>query len=227
MDLGLPAQFTRRLNMLDQALIDYQAAYKEDKHERLARFFIISCEMMNSLDIQKLGEDMQKVLERPLDESTPRIWEDEGFEYFLDLENRILEEVGVEKSARSRIAEYIANLRLYHEPIVPPHPSRPGSHPTAFRTVAVEEVIENIAELKTEVCRFSRVALSRLHFADADWRMKESRMSWRAKVANIAFSTFGVGVTVINTGAGLLGFMAADTASYSIGAGATLLTFRK
>ena len=29
MDIGLPNQFARRLNMLDQMLIDYQSAYKK------------------------------------------------------------------------------------------------------------------------------------------------------------------------------------------------------
>jgi len=63
MDLGLPAQFTRRLNLLDGALVDYQASYKEDdKREKMARVFILSCEMMNSLEVSKLAEDILKVL---------------------------------------------------------------------------------------------------------------------------------------------------------------------
>ena len=55
---------------LDSALIDYQASYKEDdKHEKMARVFIISCEMMNSLELPKLGEDIEKVLAMPPDGS--------------------------------------------------------------------------------------------------------------------------------------------------------------
>jgi hypothetical protein len=90
-----------------------------------------------------------------------------------------------------------------------------------------DKLSENIEELKAEVCNLARTTLSKLHFKEATSKMEEERQSWRAKVVNISCSVFGVGVTIINTTAGLAGFMTADTATYSIGAGTTLIALRK
>jgi hypothetical protein len=112
MEIGLPPLFAHRLNLLDQALIEYQSAYKEDpKQEAMAKIFVISCEMMNSLDIPKLGEDMKEVVRRREEPTTTPaaagrrvIPSTEMFDDFLDLENSIFEKIGIESSTRSRLS---------------------------------------------------------------------------------------------------------------------------
>ena len=113
------------------------------------------------------------------------------------------------------MSEYIVNLR---------HAYGGGPH---LVPVNIQAIIQDMEGLKAEVCRLSRVAISKRHIEDEKRRMKEAGGSWRARVVNIGCSVFGVGVTAVNTGAGILGFMTAEMAAYSVGAGATLLAFRK
>ncbi len=218
MEIGLPPLFAHRLNVLDQALIEYLSAYKEEsKQEAMAKIFVISCEIMNSLDIPKLGEDMREVFKR---REAPSTSDDEMFDAFLDLENLICEKIGLENPTRSRISEYIANLKAIRE-----YEGAIGYLSQGL--LDFDGILQNIQKLKAEVCSLARTALSKLEFKVAESKMAEERRSWRAKVVNISCSVFGVGVTVINTAAGLAGFMTADAAAYSMGAGATLIAFRK
>ena len=81
MEIGLPPLFAHRLNLLDQALIEYQSAYKEaSTQEAMVKIFVISCEMMNSLTLSKLGEDMRKVFES---REEPSVLIDETFDDFF------------------------------------------------------------------------------------------------------------------------------------------------
>jgi hypothetical protein len=246
MEIGLPPLFAHRLNLLDQALIEYQSAYKEDpKQEAMAKIFVISCEMMNSLDIPKLGEDMKEVVRRREESSTTPaaagrrvIPSTEMFDDFLDLENSIFAKIGIDSSTRSRISEYIANLKAIREQEnLKAIREKVGYIITSFAwdplnademsKINVDEISKNIEELKVEICNLARTTLSKLRFKEATSKMEEERQSWRAKVVNISCSVFGVGVTMINTTAGLAAFMTADTATYSIGAGTTLIALRK
>ena len=222
MEIGLPSLFASRLNLLDQALIEYQSAYKdESKQEAMVKIFVISCEMMNSLDIRKLGEDMRKVFRSGEELSNAK------FDDYLDLENSIFAKIGLESSTRSRIIEYIANLKAIKEKAIREDKDDDSIGYFSRDSLNVDKILENIEELKAEVCSLARTTLSKLTFKEATSKMAEKRHSWRAKVVNISCSVFGVGVTVINTAAGLAGFMTGDTATYSMGAGTTLIAFRK
>ena len=217
----------------------------------MARIFILSCEMMNSLDMQKLKEDMAAVSREtfkdqtraagPLARAHPKVkeeesgqidWDDANFDDFLDLENSIFEKVGIEKSTRSRLIECIATAREMRRDREPhlatrarvPLPKREAKYEEASEA---DDLIGKMEEFKAEVCRLARVTFSKLLQAAEEINMEEKRMTWRAKVINVAYSTMGAGVSVINIGAGIAGFMSADTAAYSATAGATLLSFRK
>jgi hypothetical protein len=213
MDIPLPPQFANRMNMLDAALIDYQSAHQSDKKdEARARIFVISCEILNSVNVDDLSSKLDEIYSRS---NLQAITEghDNYFDEFIDLEMSIFEKIGVDAGARSRIAEYMARARgsLY-----------PPSMPPGLLGIA-----EGINELKSEVCRLSRITLAKIRVYEEESEMRIAKTTWREKVVNIGTSVFGVGVTAVNVGAGFAGFMSADHAAYSATVGATLLVYRK
>jgi hypothetical protein len=177
MDIPLPPQFANRLNMLDVALIDYQSAHQSDKKEEArARMFVLSCEILSSVDIEDLQNKLGEISFQAGYAEVQK-WHEAYFDEFIDLENSIFEKIGVDAGARSRMAEYTATARGNMSVSVP-------------MPLDIGAIGSGIRGLQSEVCRLARITLAKIHVADEESSMRRANTTWRQKVVNIGISVF-------------------------------------
>jgi hypothetical protein len=113
MAFSLPAGFANRVNRLDELLIDYQAEFGKEKKQAVLRGALrTSCEILKSIDAEKLVEAATEIRRRT-DEKIVlgKVIEDgEHFELFLTIvEDKACQTVGLNDAARKRM---LSNLRL-------------------------------------------------------------------------------------------------------------------
>ena len=111
------------------------------KDDARAQIFVLSCEILNSIDVDDLAKKLQQMSANTDFEEALR-WHAGFFDEFIDLENSIFEKIGVDASARSEIAEYMARARAEMGP----------SATTGYS----DYMISGINHLQTEVCRLGQ-----------------------------------------------------------------------
>jgi hypothetical protein len=105
--MELPAQFSERINKIDNLLTKFTAAADEkEKEEALRLALVTSCELLRSIDMELLRGRLKEIFaEADASESKWRsiILDDKGhFEFFLkNIEDKFLKHIGLNENARN------------------------------------------------------------------------------------------------------------------------------
>lgn len=194
----LPPLFAERLNKLDDVLTRLQGTSKQAEKENLAiEVYCLSCRILASVNPNTLEYCMKDEFQKLSGDYTSlKSLMATHFEGFLSIEMEALEDIGLNDSSRARVAEIIKSVR------------------DAISDKEPQAIKDGIIRLREETCALCRVSKRSDRWIEKIERDPNPGRNWE-KVLRVGKSVFGVGVIVVNTAAGVTGFIDHDTAILS------------
>lgn len=196
----------KQVNDIHDYLKELESTVEDDRQKYLVRRILSECcDLLTSIDTAILRENILQTLKKA-DEQTPG-WRqqifnnDHSFNFFLDVEDKLLEKVGFNKSVRERILHEIARVREY------------AIYQSEKITPSI--IIGSIKSLKDEICKMK------------DQKIIEGQEDKKKKNIKIvvikAVKTLAITVIVVDVFApSLFSFVSQDIASASATLGAAV-----